>query len=42
MLPGTARRNSSVLRTVMGITIIPSATPPASAEKCFTGSTASE
>jgi hypothetical protein len=41
-LPGTARRNSSVLRTVMGITIMASATPPASVEKCFTGRTTSE
>ena len=41
-LPGTARKNSSVLRTVMGITMIPRAKPPASVEKCFTGSTTSE
>src|SRR6202046_141224 len=41
-LPGTALRNSSVLRTVIGITIIPNATPPANAEKCFTGNTTSE
>src|ERR1700734_1762155 len=41
-LPGTAFKNSSVLRTVIGIPIIPNATPPASAEKCFTGTTTRE
>ena len=34
---GTARRNSSVLRRVMGIIIRPSAKPPASVEKCLNG-----
>src|SRR5436190_1072123 len=32
---GTERRNSSVLRSVMGIIIRPSANPPDSAEKCL-------
>src|SRR5207245_1965551 len=36
---GTVRRNSSVLRSVMGIIIKPSANPPASVEKCLNGST---
>ena len=36
---GTARRNSSVLRRVMGIIIRPSANPPDSAEKCLKGKT---
>jgi hypothetical protein len=36
---GTARRNSSVVRTAMGIIMMPSAVPPASAEKCFMGLT---
>ena len=38
-LSGTARRNCSVLRTVIGMTITLSATAPASAEKCRMGTT---
>src|SRR6266576_6358443 len=34
---GTARRNSSVLRRVMGIIIRPRAKPPASVEYCLKG-----
>ena len=37
---GTASKNSSVLRSVIGIIISPSANPPASVEKCLKGSTA--
>src|SRR5262245_66514172 len=36
---GTARRNSSVLRTVIGIMSTPKAIPPASVEKCPMGTT---
>src|SRR6266436_3588080 len=36
---GTARRNSSVLRTAIGIIITPNAMPPASVEKCPMGRT---
>src|SRR5260370_36467153 len=36
---GTERRNSSVLRRVMGIIIRPRAKPPASVEKCLNGKT---
>ena len=32
---GTARRNSSVLRSEIGIIMTPSATPPARVEKCL-------
>ena len=39
-LPGTRFRSSSVVRVMMGIIMNPRASPPASAEKCFTGSTA--
>ena len=38
-MSGTARRDSSVVRTAMGIIITPSAIPPAKVEKCFMGST---
>ncbi len=37
--PGTRRSISSVLRMMVGIIMMPSAPPPASAEKCFTGRT---
>ncbi len=36
---GTSRRNCSVVRTVMGISIMASAKPPESAEKRFIGTT---
>ncbi len=36
---GTASRNSSALRVMIGIIITPSATPPASVENCFIGRT---
>ncbi len=36
---GTLFRNSSVLRSVIGIIIMPSAKAPAYAEKCLNGST---
>src|SRR5713101_6896921 len=36
---GTASKNSSVLRSVIGIIISPSAKPPARVEKCLNGST---
>ena len=38
---GTACKNSSVLRSVIGIIITPSAKAPASVEKCLNGSTTS-
>ena len=40
-VPGTRFRSSSVVRVMIGIIMKPRARPPASAEKCLTGSTAS-
>ena len=39
-LDGTSSSSSSVVRMMSGIIMMPSATPPASAEKCPNGSTA--
>ncbi len=39
-VPGTRLRSSSVVRVMIGIIMKPSASPPASAEKCLKGSTA--
>jgi hypothetical protein len=38
--PGTRSSSSSVVRAMIGIIMMPSARPPASALNCFTGSTA--
>ena len=38
--PGTSSSSSSVVRAMIGIIITPSASPPAIALNCFTGSTA--